>query len=135
MRSRTHAVSGGLLVLLATSSLAACGSSKPAFCADRGNLRDSVSEVRTLASQANLSGLRDQVGKIESNATKLVDSAKSDFPNEATKIDSAVKALRTTVDALPESPSTRDYAGVGIAAASAGSAVKSFVDATNSKCS
>ena len=76
-----------------------------------------------------------QLKQIQSDATTLVDSAKSDFPSETGAITSSVSALKNSVTALPSSPSAAQIATATKDAASMVSSVKSFVDASNSKCS
>ena len=112
-------------------SLAGCGSSKPAYCTDRTNLENSVKGLTS----SGVSGLKSQLKQIQSDATTLVDSAKSDFPNETSAITSSVSALKNSVTALPSSPSAAQIATATKDAASVVSSVKSFVDASNSKCS
>ena len=122
------------LVLAAAAtavSLAGCSSSKPAYCTDRTNLTNSVKGLTS----AGVSGLKSQLTQIQSDATALVNSAKGDFPSETSAITSSVSALKTSVTALPSSPSAAQVATATRDAASVVSSVKSFVDASNSKCS
>jgi hypothetical protein len=122
------------LVLAAAAtavSLAGCSSSKPAYCTDRTNLQNSVKGLTS----AGVSGLKSQLKQIQSDATTLVNSAKDDFPSETSAITSSVTALKNSVTALPSSPSTAQIATATRDAASVVSSVKSFVDASNSKCS
>jgi hypothetical protein len=122
------------LVLAAAAtavSLAGCSSSKPAYCTDRTNLQNSVKGLTS----AGVSGLKAQLTQIQSDATTLVNSAKDDFPNETSAITSSVTALKNSVTALPSSPSTAQIATATRDAASVVSSVKTFVDASNSKCS
>jgi hypothetical protein len=122
------------LVLAAAATavtLAGCGSSKPAYCTDRTNLQNSVKGLTS----AGVSGLKSQLKQVQSDAATLVDSAKSDFPGETSAITSSVNALKTSVTALPSSPSTAQIATATRDAAGVVSSVKSFVDASNSKCS
>ena len=114
-----------------TVALAGCGSSKPAYCTDRTNLQNSVKGLTS----SGISGIRSQLTQIQSDATTLVNSAKSDFPSETGAITSSVNALKSSVAALPSSPSAAQIATVTRDAASVVSSVKSFVDASNSKCS
>jgi hypothetical protein len=117
-------------------ALAGCGgSSKPAYCSDRSNLKNSVKGLTSLNASSGVSGLETQVKTIQSDATKLVNSAKSDFPSQTSAIKSSVAALQSAVKALPSNPSTTQLAPVVTAAASVVSSVKSFTDATSSKCS
>jgi hypothetical protein len=121
------------LVLAAASALVAlagCSSSKPAYCTDRTTLQNSVKGLTS----SGISGIRSQLTQIQSDATTLVNSAKSDFPSETSAITSSVSTLKSSVAALPSSPSAVQIATVTKDAAGVVSSVKSFVDASNSKC-
>ena len=123
-----------LLVVAAAAAviaLAGCSSSKPAYCTDRTNLQNSVKGLTS----AGISGVKSQLKQIQSDATTVVSSAKGDFPSETSAITSSVNTLKNSVAALPSSPSAVQVATVGRDAAGVVSSVKSFVDATNSKCS
>jgi hypothetical protein len=113
-----------------TVALAGCGSSKPAYCTDRTDLQNSVKGLTS----SGISGVKSQLKQIQSDATTLVNSAESDFPSETGAITSSVNALKSSVSALPSSPSAGQIATVTKDAASVVSSVKSFVDASNSKC-
>jgi len=116
-------------------ALAGCGSGKPAYCTDRTNLQNSVKGLTSLNTSSGLSGLKSQVNQIQSDATTLVNSAKSDFPNETSAITSSVNTLKNSVAALPSSPTAAQIATVSKDAASVVSSVKTFTDASSSKCS
>jgi hypothetical protein len=123
-----------LLVLAAVTSviaLAGCGSSKPAYCTERTTLQNSVKGLTS----AGISGLKTQIKQVESDASTVVSSAKSDFPSETSAITSSVDALKSSLAALPSSPSAAQVVIIGQDAASVVSSVNSFVDASNSKCS
>jgi hypothetical protein len=123
----------------AVVALAGCGSSKPAYCGDRTNLQNSIKGLTSLTVSSGGSGLKTQLTTqlttIQSDASTLVSSAKSDFPSETSAITSSVSALKTSVGALSSSPSALQIATVTKDAASVVSSVKSFTDASNSKCS
>ena len=119
----------------AVVALAGCGSSKPAYCTDRTNLENSVKGLTSLTASSGISGLKSQVTTIQGDATTLVNSAKSDFPSQTSAITSSVDALKTAVAALSSSPSAAQIATVTKDAASVVSSVKSFMDASSSKCS
>lgn len=125
-------------VLLATATaivaLAGCGSSKPAYCSSRTNLENSVKGLTELNLSSGVSGLEAQLRKIQTDATALVNSAKSDFPGQTSAISSSVRALESAVKALPASPSAGQIASVATSAAGVVNAVKGFTDATSSKC-
>jgi len=128
----------GAMCLIAAGlvGLAGCGgSSKPAYCSDRSSLESSVKGLTSLDASSGISGLKAQLNTIQSDATKLVSSAKSDFPSQTSAIKSSVAALQSAVKALPSHPSATELGTVATAAASVVSSVKSFTDATSSQCS
>ena len=130
--SRVAAACASVALIVA---LGACGSSKPAYCGDLTSLQDSIKGLKNLdTSTGVVSGLQSQLTKIQSDASALVSSAKSDFPNETTAIKSSVDALSVTVKALPSSPSATDIATLTRQGGSVVTAVNSFTDATSSKC-
>ena len=123
------------LVAVALLAVAGCGgSSKPSYCADRSNLESSVKGLTSAATSGDVSAVKSQVTTIKSDATSLVSSAKSDFPTQTSAIKSSVDTLDNAVKTLPSSPSRAQVAAVGSAAANVVSSVKSFSDATSSKC-
>jgi hypothetical protein len=122
------------IVAVALFALAACGSSKPAYCADRANLQDSIKGLTGVSLSGGISGLRSQLVKIQGDATTLVNSAKSDFPSETSAITSSVAGLSNAVKSVPSSASAQQLAPVAASATSVVSSVKSFTEATNSKC-
>ena len=115
-------------------ALAGGSSSKPAYCTDRTNLENSVKGLTSLTASSGISGLTSQVKTIQSDATALVNSAKGDFPSQTSAITSSVNALKTSITGLDRAPATQ-IATATRNAASVVSSVKSFVDASNSKCS
>ena len=102
---------------------------------DRSDLSASIKGLTNLSSIGGLSGLQTQLTKIQSDANSVVSSAKSDFPTETSALTSSVDALSSAVKALPSSPSIGQIAAIAPAAANVVNAVKSFSDATSSKCS
>jgi len=115
--------------------LAGCGSSKPAYCTDRTNLNNSIKGLTSLTTSSGISGLKSQVNMIQTDATAVVNSAKSDFPSQTSAITSSVNALKSSVGALSSSPTAAQIATVTKDAASVVSSVKSFSDASSSACS
>jgi hypothetical protein len=115
--------------------LAACGgSSKPGYCSARSNLENSIKGLTDLSVSSGLSGLQSQLQKIQSDATALVNAAKGDFPSETSAISSSISSLASAVTGLSSSPSASQIATTAGAASSVISSVKSFTDATSSKC-
>jgi hypothetical protein len=122
------------IAITVTAALAGCGSSKPAYCTHRSDLENSIKGLTSLNVSSGISGLKSQLTKIRTDATALVNSAKSDFPSETSAISSSVNALDTAVKALPSSPSAGQVATVAGAAVNVVNSVKTFTDATSSKC-
>ena len=122
-------------VILIAITIAGCGSSKPGYCTDRANLNNSITGLTSLNVNSGISGLKSQLQMIESHATALVNSAKGDFPNETSAIKSSVDALASSVRALPSNPSASQIASLAGEATSVVNSVKSFSDASSSKCS
>jgi hypothetical protein len=129
--ARSISATAATVVLI---GVVACGSSKPDYCSDRTNLQNSIKGLTSLTASSGVSGLKSQLSKIESSATALVNSAKSDFPSQTSAITSSVDALSSSVKALPSSPSRSQVATVAADASSVVSSVKSFSNATSSKC-
>jgi hypothetical protein len=116
-------------------AIAGCGgSSKPAYCSDRSNLQSSIKGLTDLNASSGISGLKTQLATIQRDATKVVDSAKSDFPSQTSAIKSSVASLQQAVNALPANPSSSQLVPVATAAAGVVTSVKSFTDATSSNC-
>ncbi len=62
-------------------------------------------------------------------------AAKTDFPSETSAIKSSVDTLSSAVKALPSNPSAKHMSPLAADAAGVVTSVKSFSDATSSKCS
>jgi hypothetical protein len=111
--------------------LAACGSSKPAYCTQVSDLKKSV---QGLGSISSVSELQTQAKKISTQAQSAISSAKGDFPNETAAVSNSLKQLESTVKQLPSSPSASQVAALTSQASSAVTAIKNFTNATSSKC-
>jgi uncharacterized lipoprotein YehR (DUF1307 family) len=134
----TSAVLAVALVLVAV--LAGCGSSsnnsKPAYCTNVDNLKSSVKALpNTDVVQNGVSSLKTAVTKVETNAEAVVNSAKSDFPNETSALKSSVTTLTTTVKGAVESPSASSLAQIPGQVSAVVTAAKNLENATSSKCS
>jgi hypothetical protein len=119
---------------IATVALVGCGSSKPAYCTDRTNLQNAVHGLSSLTVSSGASAWKSQAQKVETAATALVSSAKSDFPSQTSAITSSVNALKNSVAALGSSPSAATIATVAHDASSVKTSVNSFTNATSSNC-
>lgn len=112
-----------------------CGSSKPGYCADRTHLENSIKGLTSLNVSSGVSGLKTQLQKISSDATTLVNSAKSDFPSQTSAIKSSLKTFENAVKGLPSRPSASQIASVASSASGVVSSVQKFVTDSKSKCS
>src|ERR1700733_6551053 len=126
-----------LLALAAVAAAAGvlasgCGSSKPAYCGDRSKLEQSV---KSISVTSGISSLKTQLQQVETNAQTLVSSAKSDFPDQTSAINTSLSTLKSSVDAITPSPSPAQLVTVASDAKSVVDAVSSFVNASKSKCS
>jgi hypothetical protein len=118
--------------------VAGCGGSdKPAYCSDRSDLEASVKSLGNVSelTSGGLSGLQSKLSKVDSDARKLVDSAKSDFPSETDAISSSVSKLDSSVRGLPSNPSAAQLTAVGVNVKAVATSVSDFTQATSSKCS
>lgn len=133
---RIGAYTPGCIAVAALVALAGCGSSKPAYCSTRTNLENSIKALTS----APLRVTKEEFKKIQTDANTLVSQAKSDFPSETSAIKSSMDSLTSTVNALGHPIGTSPTSASQIAtltssASGVVSSVKSFVEATNSKCS
>jgi hypothetical protein len=73
--------------------LAGCGSSKPSYCSSVDSLKSSVQALpQTNVIKNGTNGLKSAVTKVQSDANAVVSSAKSDFPNETSALQSSVSS-------------------------------------------
>jgi maltose-binding protein MalE len=123
------------IAVLALTSLAACGSSKPAYCSSRTNLENSVKGLTNLNASSGISGLKEQVSKIQTDVNTLVNQAKNDFPSQTSALKSSIDSFTSAINAISGTPSASQIGALATSASSVATSVKGFVDATSSKCS
>lgn len=126
-----------LTLLAALALLTGCGSDKPKYCSDRSNLEQSVKDLGNVqvAQSGGVQQLKTQLQKVETDATALASSAKSDFPSQSSAVQSSVSALKTAVAGLPASPTAQQLAPVALDVKNVVTATQGFTSATSSKCS
>ena len=107
MKVRLHVVLT-LAVALAAAALVAAGcggSDKPAYCSNVSDLQQSVSDLKSVQpNSAIVSTLQTDLQKVQSNANAVVSSAKQDFPNQTSALESSVSSLSTSIKQLPAVP-------------------------------
>jgi hypothetical protein len=130
---------GGVLVALAIAAgLTACGgSSKPSYCNDTANLKQSVQDLGSVSIvQGGTNALTSALSKMESNAKAVVSSAKGDFPDQTAAISSSINALQKSASSLASSPGQPAViAQVPGQISAVVKSVQDFSSATSSKCS
>lgn len=118
--------------------LSACGgSSKPSYCKDTASLKQSVSDLGSVnILKGGTSALTSALSKVQSDANAVVNSAKSDFPNETSAITSSIDALKKSAQSLASSPTQPAViAQVPGQISAVVKSVQDFSSATSSKCS
>ena len=91
--------------------------------------------MTNISASSPVSTLLTTFEQIQTEAAAAVSSAKSDFPSQTSALKSSVATLTSDVKALRSSPSPAQIATIASDATSVVNSVKSFVDATSSKCS
>ena len=137
MKVRLHVVLT-LAVALAAAALVAAGcggSSKPAYCSNVSDLQQSVSDLKSVQpNSAIVSTLQTDLQKVQSNANAVVSSAKQDFPNQTSALESSVSSLSTSIKQLPPSPTPQQLFALAPQINSVVTAAQGFSSATSSAC-
>jgi hypothetical protein len=138
MRSSSRLAGALAPVTTAAALLAACGSSSSdtsAYCDDRGNLQQSVSDLKGVnVASGGVDAIQTQLATVDSNAQALVASAKSDFPQQTAAISASVDALDSSAKGLGAAPSAAGLVSVGQDVSGVVTAFQGFSDATEDKC-
>ena len=143
IRTRTTkrpAALGALAVLAVTGvvALGGCGGSdKPGYCSDRSDLESAIKDIGNVkvTQSGGLQDLKTQLQTVETDAKNLVNSAKSDFPEQTNAISASVNKLKTDVGQLPSSPTPQQAVTIATDLKGTVDAVNAFKSATDSKCS
>lgn len=113
-----------------------CGSdSKPDYCSNVSDLQGSVDELSSVKLESGVLGtVEADLKKIQADANAVVSSAKQDFPNETSALESSVSKLSTTVNQLPPAPTPQQLVGLGAQIQSTVTAAQELSSATESAC-
>jgi hypothetical protein len=136
--ARRHRLSALLAASAAAALLAGCGgSSKPGYCAKTADLKKSVQDLGSInIIQGGTDALTSALSKVESNASAVVNSAKSDFPDQTTAISSSIDALKKSAQSLASSPTQPAViAQIPGQVSAVVTSIQDFSNATKSKCS
>ena len=113
-----------------------CGDdSKPEYCDRVDDLRSSVSALTDISINGDtINTVETNVETVQSDAEAVVDSARSDFPEETDALENAVSNTSDAVNELPASPSGTQIAALAVNVADVGKAASNLYDATSSAC-
>ncbi|HET7049515.1 MAG TPA: hypothetical protein VFI54_14725 [Solirubrobacteraceae bacterium] len=131
-------ISGVLAAVAVAAVLSACGgSSKPSYCDQTANLKKSVQELGSVnVVQGGTNALTSALSKVQTDATAVVNSAKSDFPNQTAAITSSIDALKKSAQSLASSPTQPAViAQVPGQISAVVKSIQDFSSASSSKCS
>jgi hypothetical protein len=136
MAPRLKTISKSVPAALAVVAVGACGSS-PKYCSDRDQLQKSVKALdnQKVLEKGGVQKLASQLKTVAADAKAAASSAKSDFGEQTKALQSSVAALKTALEAVPSSPSPEQLAAVAAETDAVVTAGKSFIKATDSKCS
>ncbi len=135
MTHATRLVPTLLAMVIAASGLAACGGDKPAVCDDVDALQASVGNLKDVqVSENGLNALSTDLTQIRKDLQQLGTSAKAEFGDDASKVDSAVKGLQSSVSAAKSAPSASTLSAVGTAIKGVQSSLSALQDAVSETC-
>jgi hypothetical protein len=123
-------VAVGILVAASTG----CGDDEPEYCSQVDELQSSVDTFKGDVTSANVSGLSSDVQTIKADADDVVSSARSDFPDETSAVESSVPKLVKAIEGLPQSPSASDLTSVAADVNAVVTSVDQLKSATSSEC-
>ena len=112
-------------------------SSKPAYCASLENLKASVRAIPGLSEikQNGTSSLDAAVAKVKTNATAVVNDAKTQFKSQTSALDSAIGTLATSVSQLAKPPTVAQLKALRPQLSAVGTAARELESSASPKCS
>ena len=136
--ARRHAIVALLTACTIAALLAGCGgSSKPSYCGKTADLKKSVQDLGSVnIRQGGTNALTSALSKVQSNASAVINSAKSDFPDETSAISSSIDTLKKSAQSLASSPTQPALiAQIPSQVSAVVTSIQDFSSATKSKCS
>jgi hypothetical protein len=136
----SHRRHPGVLALVAllvgSALLAACGSSKPAYCDPVSKTENAVKSLPTAQDVKNngVGTLTSALSTLKQNATTAINQAKSDFSTETTALKSSVDALSNTAKQLAGALSVQTLAQLPAELSAVKTAATNLQSAVSSKC-
>ena len=132
-----HGACGVVAAVAVAAVLSACGgSSKPSYCEQMANLKKSVQDVGSVnIVQGGTNALTSALSSVQSNASAVVNSAKSDFPDQTAAISNSIDALKKSAQSLSTTPGQPALiAQVPGQISAVVKSIQDFSSATSSKC-
>jgi hypothetical protein len=133
-----HGIGGMLAACAVAALLSGCGgSSKPSYCDKTADLKKSVQDPSNVnVVQGATNALTSALSSVQSNASAVVNSAKSDFSDQTAAITSSIDALKKSAQSLASSPAQPAViAQVPGQISAVVKSIQDFSSATSSKCS
>lgn len=130
------AITGAVAAIGLAIGVAGCGGSdKPAYCADRTALRQSLADLGDVDVRADgVDALTTQLRTVERDATALVGSARDEFAPEASALRSAIARVERSAQQAIADPSAQSVSAVAADASDLASAFGELSDAVAARC-
>jgi hypothetical protein len=118
-----------------TTATATASTSTPAYCAALSDLEKSVKALKSTNVRKNgTDSLKAAVSQIQTDATAVVNQAKSHFAPETSALKNSVHTLSTSVEQLASAPSASKLAALPAQVSSVATASKNLKNAVSTKC-
>ena len=124
-----------LALVLAAGGLAACGGDQPAVCDDFDALQSSVDNLKDIqVSENGLTALSPALTQIKQDLDQLVADAKAEFGDDASKVQTAVTSLQSSLAAAKSDQSATALSAVKTAVGDVQSSLVALKDAVSGTC-
>jgi hypothetical protein len=122
--------------LLVAAALAGCSEDTPAVCTSVDNLSTAVDDLKNVdvTTSGGISDLQSALATVQNDFATVRTDAKSQFSSQLDAVDTALAALKTSIDAAIANPSASTLAAVGAAAPPAQTALQTLVSDVKSTC-
>lgn len=118
-----------------TTAATTTAAGKPPYCAAISNLEQSVKAIPNVSVVKNgTSSLKAAVSQVQSDATTVVNEAKSQFATQTSALKTAVNALSTSVQQMASSPTAAQLKALPSQISAVTTATKKLVDSTSPTC-
>ena len=129
----THAAS--TTAAATTTAATSTAASKPPYCAAISTLEQSVKAIPNVSVIKNgTSSLKAAVAQVQTNATTVVNEAKTQFATQTSALKTSVDTLSTSVQQLASTPTAAQLKALPGQISAMSTATKSLVDSTSPTC-